>query len=444
MLFKGLSEFFARWSMKISHIFSSRIVVEDSLIIRSALTKYLKYKTKINGGEKMKKIMSLLCLIVLIAGVMAGCSGGESASGDGKGTIKIGGLYDYTGGTGDVGAPYADGEKAYFEYISSKGLINGYNLELVGEDYAYKIPEAQKLYSKFKSKDKVVGILGWGTGDTEALRQLVAADKLPFISASYSENLKNMEESPYNFLTAATYSDQARSVLQWIKDNHSGSNPTVALIYNDTAFGKSPVEDAKNFAKEIGVEIVDEQVVDLKALDATSQLLNMEKKNPDYAIIQQTWGATATILKDAKKLGIDTKFIGLNWATGEGLLTIAGDAAEGFVGVVTHAFPYEDLPGMAELKEYLEGKGEKLEDKNQKFVQGWVAAKILVEGIKLADDPTTGEGIRKGLEKLVNLDLGGLGAPVTFSADNHAGTNQIRLAEVKNGKFELFTDYIGY
>ncbi|MBY0121406.1 ABC transporter substrate-binding protein [Bacillus sp. S/N-304-OC-R1] len=390
----------------------------------------------------MKKVLTVL--LVLMLALLSACSSGEKSSGSSKGTIKIGGLFDITGGTGDVGTPYAEGEKAFFEFFAKKGDVQGYKLELIGDDYAYKIPEAQKLYQKLKSKDKVAAVLGWGTGDTEALRQQVAADKLPYISASYSENLKNIKESPYNFLAAASYSDQARSVLKWIKDNHSGGTPTVALIYNDSAFGKSPIEDAKNFAKEIGIEVVDEQIVELQALDATSQLLNMEKKNPDYAIIQQTWGATATILKDAKKLGLNTQFIGLNWATGEGLLPIAGDAAEGFIGVVTHAFPYEDLEGIAEIKEFLESKGEKLEDKNQKFIQGWVSAKIMVEGMKLAEDPTTGEGIRGGLEKLSNLDLGGLAAPVSFAPDNHAGTNQVRLAKVENGKFVVFTDYIGY
>lgn len=398
----------------------------------------------------MRKVWSGFLAILLVVGVLAACSGGdEKGAGDekgtegAKGTVKFGGIFDLTGGTGDVGTPYAEGAEAYFDSLKGE-LINGYNVEIIGDDYAYKIPEAQKMYQKLKSKDKVSAILGWGTGDTEALRQQIAADKLPYISGSYSENLKDIDESPYNFLAAATYSDQARSAITWIKENHSGGTPTLAFLYNDTAFGKSPIEDAKKFAEENGVEVVDEQVVDLQALDATSQLLNMEKKNPDYAIIQQTWGATATILKDAKKLGIDTQFIGLNWATGEGLIPIAGDAAEGFIGVVTHAFPYEDLPGMEEIKTYLEGKGEKLEDKDQKFIQGWVSAKIMIEGMKLADDPTTGEGIRGGLEKLNNLDLGGLAAPVSFSADNHAGTNQIRLAEVKNGKFEVFTEYIGY
>lgn len=391
----------------------------------------------------MKKIWSSFLVFVLVAGVLAACSGEEKSSGSGKGTIKIGGIFDLTGGTGDVGTPYAEGAEAYFDFIKDEE-INGYKLELIGDDYAYKIPEAQKMYQKLKSKDKVSAILGWGTGDTEALRQQVAADKLPYFSGSYSENLKDIKESPYNFLTAASYSDQARSALTWINENHSGGTPKIAFLYNDTAFGKSPIEDAKSFAKELGMEVVDEQIIDVQALDATSQLLNMEKKNPDYAIIQQTWGATATILKDAKKLGIDTQFIGLNWATGEGLIPLAGDAAEGFIGVVTHAFPYEDLPGMEEIKNYLEGKGEKLEEKNQKFIQGWVSAKIMVEAIKIADDPTTGEGIRKGIEKLKELDLGGLAAPVTFTADNHAGTNKIRLAEVKGGKFEVITDYISY
>lgn len=408
--------------------------------------------------KNWKKFGLSVATLSLVLGLAAGCGGGGSstapAAGGGdakpaesteKASVKIGGLFDITGGTGDVGAPYAEGEKAYVEYINSKGGVNGHKIELIGEDYAYKIPEAQKLYTKFKSKDQVSAILGWGTGDTEALRQQVAADKLPFFSGAYSENLKNIQESPYNFLTAASYSDQARTSIKWIKDNWKGSgNPKLALVYNDTPFGKSPIEDAKKYAAEVGVDVVDEQIVDLKALDATSQLLNLQKTNPDFAIIQETWGATATILKDAKKLGLKTQFIGLNWSTGEGLLPIAGDAAEGFISVVTHAFPYEDLPGMAEVKEYLDSKGEKLEDKNQKFIQGWVSAKIMAEGIKQAGDNVTGEGIRAGLEKINNLDLGGLAAPVTFTPDNHGGTNQIRLAQVKNGKWEVITDYIGH
>lgn len=402
--------------------------------------------------KSRSKFTSALIGILSTALILGACSDDKVAVNGNvsERTVVIGGLYDITGGTGDVGTPYAEGEQAYFKYLASKGGVEGISLELTGKDYAYEIPEAQKIYQELRDKEKVSAVLGWGTGDTEALRQQVANDKLPFFSASYSESLKNLDESPYNFLAAASYSDQGRSVLKWIKENHKGSNPTLALLYNDTAFGRSPIEDIKAYAAEIGIEVVDEQIVDVRATEAQSQLLNMEKKNPDYAIIQETWGATATILRDAKTLGIDTQFIGLNWASGEGVISIVGeDVAEGYIGILSHAMPYEDLPGMAEIKEYLEAEGKTIDDINQKFIQGWTTAKILVAGIEEAakkhpDGQLTGEEIRSGLESLQDLDLGGLGAPVSFSADNHTGTEQTRLGIVKDGKWEPLTDYFSH
>ena len=413
--------------------------------------------------KNKKFLWSLVGIMMLL--VLAACSGDGSKESSGEGsketsagaasnpdnrTVVIGGLYDITGGSSDVGAPYAEGEMAFFEYLEAKGGIEGINLKLVGKDYAYKIPEAQKIYQELRDKEKVSAVLGWGTGDTEALRQQVATDKLPFFSASYSEAFKDLKESPYNFLIAASYSDQGRTILKWIKENHKDGNPTVALLYGDNAFGRSPINDIKEYGKEIGVEVVDEQIVELTATEAQSQLLNMKKKKPDYAIIQETWGATATILRDAKTLGIDTKFIGLNLASGEGIIDIVGaDTADGYMGILSHALPYEDFPGMTEVKEYLDSKGKKIEDINQKFIQGWSAAKIMVAGVEAAaknnpEGDITGEQIREGIESLTNFDLGGLGAPVTFTAESHTGTEETRLGVVKNGKWEQLTEYRSY
>ncbi|MCZ2257364.1 ABC transporter substrate-binding protein [Sporosarcina sp. G11-34] len=399
-----------------------------------------------------KKIVGLFAGFMLLLG-LAACGDEEKSDGgaaeDGVRTVTVGGLYDITGGTGDVGTPYAEGEQAFFKHLEATGGFEGIEIKQIGEDYAYAIPEAQKIYQALRDKNKASAILGWGTGDTEALRQQVANDKLPYVSASYSENLKDLKESPYNFLVAASYSDQGRAILKWIKDNHEGGEPTVALLYNDTAFGRSPIEDIKDYAAEIGIDVVDEQVIDVQATEAQSQLLNMEKKNPDYAIIQQTWGATATILRDAKTLNIDTQFIGLNWASGEGVIDIVGeDIADGYMAILSHAFPYEDFPGIADIKEYLDKEGKTLDDIDQKFIQGWSASKIVAAGIeaasKLTDGEITGEQIRAGLESLSDYDMGGLGANVSFSADNHAGTEQTRLGVVKNGRWEQLTDYFSY
>lgn len=406
-----------------------------------------------------KGLLSLV-LAMVVALVLAACGGGDdttssngdSDAGGGDGderTVKVGGIFDITGATGDVGTPYAEGGEAYFEYLQDQGGVDGVNIEIIGKDYAYEIPQAQTDYQEFRDRENVAAILGWGTGDTEALRQQVAQDELPFMSASYSENLKDLDESPYNFLVAASYSDQGRAILKWIEENHEGDDPTLALIYNDTAYGRSPIEDIKDAAPDFGVEVVDEQIIDVAATEAQSQLMNMDKKSPDYAIIQQTWGITSVILNEAHTLGIDTQFIGLNWSAGEGLFDVVNaEAAEGFMATLSHAFPYEDFPGLEEIEGYLDSKGQTLEDIDQKFVQGWATAKVIAAGIEQAasetDGEITGADIRAGLESLDNIDLGGLSPNVEFSADKHWGTEQTRLGIVKDGKWEQLTDYFSH
>jgi len=401
---------------------------------------------------RARQILYLLLLFCLsITLVVTGCgkkeavSTGPATTAKTKEPIKIGGIFDLTGPTADVGQPYADGAKAYIDYLNSKGGVNGRQVELIDIDYAYDKTKALEAYNKLVKQDQVAAILGWGTGDTEALKQMIAADKIPYISGSYSEGLLDINLCPYNFLVAASYSDQARIALKWIKDNWKESRkPRVALIYNDTPFGKSPVADAKKYAAQIGIDIVADEVVDLKALDATSQMLDLKQKKADFAIVQGTSNLAATVLKDAKKNGLSTKFIGLNWAADEKVVKLAGPAADGYIGVIPFAFPDENVPGMAAIKAYLATKGQKLTDKNQKFIQGWTSAMVMLEGVKRAGDKVTGETIKAGLESLKDFDTGGLSAPVTFTAQSHRGSEKVRLAEVKNGKFVYLTDWIGY
>ncbi len=156
--------------------------------------------------------------------------------------IVIGNLADITGGTGDVGKPYADGIKAYTDYINSAGGINGKKIKLLQQDYAYKIPEALALYKKFKDQDKVIAIQGWGSGDTEALKEQVAKDQIPYWSASYSAHLTDPTKSPYNFFCAPDYSTALRAGLKYIKDNWKEKRkPKVAFIYPDVGYGKAPI-----------------------------------------------------------------------------------------------------------------------------------------------------------------------------------------------------------
>lgn len=381
----------------------------------------------------MKRLLTVVLAAFLLTGV-----------GYAQQTIKVGGIFDLTGGTGDVGGPYALAVRDYIGYVNKQGGVNGKRIELLDTDYAYKIPQAVSAYKEMQSKG-VIAILGWGTGDTEAMAPMITRAKIPYLSASYSEHLV-FDKTPYNFITATSYSDQARLTLKWIKDTwkDKGRAPRVALLYSDTGFGRSHLQDTETFAKKVGVEIADKQIIGLQDLDATTQLLNMQKKNIDFAINQHTTMATSTILKDAKKLGLTTQFIGLNWTFSEKLVQMTGDAGEGFMAAMPFAFWHEtDVKGVQFMHKVRREMTGKTDDQPVNYTQGFIGAYLLVEALKKAGANPTGEGLKKILESN-SFDMMGLCADIAYKPNLRKPNVSAKLYVIKKGKIEPVTGFLKY
>jgi len=357
-------------------------------------------------------------------------------------TIKVGGIWDLTGVTADVGKPFAEGVQDAIAYVNEKGGIGGKKIELLNVDYAYKIPQANAAYKKFVEQDKVVMINGWGTGDTEALKDIISKDKVPYFSASFSGHLTDPTKTPYNFFVGASYSDQIRGFLQYVKKDFKGKGPAkVAFIYPNHGFGKAPIEAGRQYAKELGIELVHEEVIPASFQDVTSNLLNMQKKAPDYAYVQTTVSWCAVLLKDAKKLGIKTTFFLGNYGMTEALPLLAKEAAEGVYGMATHAAYGENVKGMKLLTDWNKKHPSK-EARDTVYVRGWAYGLTWAKGLEIADKnkQLNGEGVKKALETLNNFSTDGLTPPVTYTATDHRPTTKTTIYVIKGGKMTKVED----
>lgn len=364
-----------------------------------------------------------------------------------KEPIKVGAIFDLTGATADVGTPYSEGVKGYVEWLNANGGVDGYPIELVSADYAYKVDMAEQLYSQYVSEG-VAAFMGWGTGDTEALRTKIAEDKIPFMSASYSAALLDMTAAPYNFLIGTSYSDQAIIAVRWaIEDWAAKGNtdkPKVALIHHDSPFGTSPVEDAKAFAEANGVEFTS-LAMSKGATDYVAELAQMQQFGANYVIVHTVSSPAAVLLKDAKSQGFDAQFVLLNWCADEILTNLAGDAAEGVVGAIPFTPPTSSVPGHNDADEFLKSMGSSLEEKGLHYSQGWWTMATMVEGIRRVIEEgkeVNGENIRAALETISNFDTGGVTSPISFSPESHRGNSSLRLFIVESGKWVNPTDFI--
>ena len=360
--------------------------------------------------------------------------------------IKVGGIFDLTGVTADVGKPYAQGVQDAVAFVNDSGGINGKKIKLIGADYGYKIDQARALYKRLVNDEKVVLIQGWGSGDTEALKDFVGQDKIPYYSASFSAPLTDPAKFPYNFFVAPSYSDGLRSWLNWVKADYTKGGgkgkAKVAFMFGDNAYGKSPLAAGRKWAAEIGVDVVDEAVLPPNFQDATSQLLTMKQKGVEYAYIQVTTANVAIVLRDAQKLGLKVKFGSNPYGFDENLPALAGPNAEGVTGLMPHV-PYGTaVPGMKDLMA-AHDKVRPTEKGNAMYVRGWTYVMVWSEVLKRADKAgqLDGPGIKAASETLKDFSTGGLSQPVTYTPPDHRATLTSEIFQVQGGKLVKIAEY---
>src|SRR5712691_1351714 len=169
----------------------------------------------------MNRLTRKVAVFACVALLLAACgsskktdSGAKGSSTATKEAIKMGGIFDLSGGTKDVGTPYSEGIRDYVDYRNKEGGIDGHQIELSWQDFGYKVDQGTQLYSQYVSQG-AVAFMGWGTADTEALRPRVTSDQIPFMSASYAATLADPKVTPYNFFPGASYSEQMRIALQF-------------------------------------------------------------------------------------------------------------------------------------------------------------------------------------------------------------------------------------
>jgi branched-chain amino acid transport system substrate-binding protein len=348
--------------------------------------------------------------------------------------IKLGNLVDMTGPTADQGKDIAKARNDAVHYFNEKGGVHGKKLELVSVEYGFQPPRAVAAYKKFVEQDKVLLVLGYGTPDTEALRPFITKDKVPYLSGSYSGHLTDPKQTPYNFPGGVDYSSQIRIFLNYVKETWKESRKAkVAFIYADNSYGRAPIEVGRAYAKEIGVDLVDEQIVPTSFTDATSQLLTMKGKDPDFAYINTNTQWVPVILKDSHKLGLKTKYFINNYGIDERTPKLAGDAAEGVMGIQDVAYWGENVPGMKTLME-VHNKLHPGETPNSPYMRGWLWVILTVEAIKRAGPNADGEAIKKAFESFKEFDTWGITPPFTYTSEDHRPTTRARIVQVKGGK----------
>jgi branched-chain amino acid transport system substrate-binding protein len=390
----------------------------------------------------MKKWTIVIAILAIIAALSGGPLSNHVAAAD---VIKWGVLIDLSGPTSDWGKNQVKGQLDAMRWVNENGGINGKDLKLIVIDDGYKVPRGVAGYNRLVDSEKVLGLYIQSTGTTMTLVKKIVADGVATIAASFTSKFQNPEKTPFSFFVSPSYGTMGRIALKWVRMSWQDNTrkPKFCYLYPDNKYGRDILGVGKDYAKKIGVDVGPDQVINWPTKDATVQLTNMTRYDPDYAYITSTAMNGAVILKNAKALGLKTKFISNIRNFEETLITLSGGAAEGTYGVHPIA-PYgADVPGMKKVVESHE-KWHPGEKGTNVYVEGWVNILSVTEALRTADKAgdLTPAGIRNAFELFRNFSTGGLGPPLTFTKTDHRASMAAKMYQIQNGKIVPVSDWI--
>jgi branched-chain amino acid transport system substrate-binding protein len=379
---------------------------------------------------------ALTLALTLVAGAQ-----GHSAA---PSAIKIGAIFDRSGPTSDVGVPYSDGVLGYVAWTNARGGIKGRKIQLLSQDTSYNVARSEAFYQQLRTSG-IVAISGWATADTEAFKARVAADRLPYVSASYAESVAKPSETPYNFFIAPSYSQQMRIALKWISRQSRGRRVNVAVCYSDSPFGRSPLDDGKRYieSKRLAMSYDTQCAMRPGGTDFTAQLTRV--RNADYIIVQNTSSPSATLAKDAARLGMKARIVLLNWGADELFVTLAGAARAGAVGIQPFGTTGLKVPGLKTPAAWLRSHGgQSIHRKGIHYVQGWYTMSVILASVRrlvAQNKEINGPNIKAALETMPAIGTGGVTGSIKFTRSYHAGQKRSRIFQVIRGRFRQIAPF---
>lgn len=390
----------------------------------------------------MKTRLGTAAVAALVVVALAGTSGG--LAGNTASPIAIGALCDLSGPTSDIGVSYCNGEKGYIDWINRRGGVKGHKINLGAQDYGYNVAKAQQIYSQI-SAGNAVAIMGWGTADTTALAPSITRDKLPFMSASYAEQLTDPRDTPYNFVVATNYTAQAQIAAKHIARTSPGHHE-IAFFHNNSAFGTAPLDGLQNYIKAKNLNFgMKAYAMITGSTSFDSQLLQARAQGADYIFIQNVPTPASILAKDVKRLGLNMKIVCLNYCGSEVFVRVAGDAANGVLAVQPWTPVSYGVPGDAEPAKWLKNRHRSLANEGLGFLQGWYTMAVMLKGIErtiTAKKDVTGPNIKTSLETMPAFLTGRVTNPIKFSTKSHDGMKGSRIYTIRSGKFTKTTGFV--
>jgi ABC-type branched-subunit amino acid transport system substrate-binding protein len=339
--------------------------------------------------------------------------------------IVLGQSAAFSGPAAQLGIQMNTGARIFFAALNAQGGVNGSSIELRTLDDGYE-PDRCKANTEKFIKDDVFGLFGYvGTPTALAALPLVVDAKIPFFGPfTGAEALREPFHKSVFHLRASYYDETALIVRQLT----ALGLKKIAVFYQNDAYGKAGLEGVTRALKSQDLAPVALGTVERNTVDVAEAVKAIAPKMPDAVVQISAYKSCAAFIRAARKAGYGGTFFNVSFV---GTQALADELGKGGAGVmVTQVVPSPYNPANAITREFSDAvkKAGAAASANFSSMEGYLAAKVLTEGLRRAPGKASREGLIAGLESIDRQQFGGF--EVSFSPKNHVGSKFVELSMI--------------
>jgi branched-chain amino acid transport system substrate-binding protein len=346
-------------------------------------------------------------------------------------TILIGQSAAFSGPASELGTEMRAGALAYFQAVNAAGGVNGRKIELRSLDDGYEGDRAAANTKKLID-DGVFLLFGYvGTPTSNASKPIFTAARVPFVGPfTGAESLRN-PVNRYIFNIRASYYDETDKLVGQLVGQ---TLDRIAIFYQNDDYGKAGLAGVERAMQKRNIKLIASGTVERNTTDVASAVKSICKIEPQGVVMISAYKSCAAFIKAMRAAGCNPQFMNVSFVGSKALAHEAGPAGRG-VGV-SQVVPFPWNLSARVVKDYQQLLEASTGKQNYSFtsLEGFIAAKVLVEGLRRTGSDLTREKFIGAMEQIRDFDVGGF--TVSFSPTDHSGSKFVELTVI--GKDERF------
>ena len=340
----------------------------------------------------------------------------------------------FSGPAKELGRAMKAGIEVAFAAANAAGGVNGRSLKLVALDDGYEPERTRAVMKELVEQRQVFGFIGnVGTPTAEVAVPYALEKKMLFFGPFTGAGLLRKEPPDrYVFNYRASYAEETAATVKYLVDVKRLKPAEIAVFAQQDGFGEAGFNGvAKMMRTRYGRDPAEVLRVGYKrnttdVAEATEAIL-AARQRPRAIIMVATYKAAAKFIDKIRAerpemIFTNVSFVG-SQALADELVGYSPKDAEGVIVTQVVPLPQSRSTAVSRYQDLLPkySLGEKPD-----FVslEGYLAASLLIEGLRKAGRDLDTEKVVDALESLRNVDLG-VGATMSFGMSEHQASHKV-------------------